>query len=236
MGLNLYVRRRTAVDCGCGAAPTPLSGWLLLRNALLLGLVPCAALPAAVDAMAGALAAVVAVFLWLAYGAGNQLLANQGNAALAEMAGVGLRRRLGATPADSIVRFPRHQETAGETGQPMPDWLVASNLVLWLAVALLGALVYALARQVGALSRRIAPAGALMVNEVLQVGDAAPEVTLRNLQGGELTLGGTPQSGAWPRSTLIFFLGPDCPVCQSLLPVLRSVAKNRSLVGHSVRQ
>ncbi len=116
MGLNLYVRRRTAVDCGCGAAPTPLSGWLLLRNALLLGLVPCAALPAAVDAMACALAAVVAVFLWLAYGAGNQLLANQGNAALAEMAGVGLRHRLGATPADSIVRFPRHQETAGETG------------------------------------------------------------------------------------------------------------------------
>ncbi len=110
----------------------------------------------------------------------------------------------------------------------MPDWLVASNLVLWLAVALLGALVYALARQVGALSRRIAPAGALMVNEVLQVGDAAPEVTLRNLQGGELTLGGTPQSGAWPRSTLIFFLGPDCPVCQSLLPVLRSVAKTEA--------
>ena len=106
--------------------------------------------------------------------------------------------------------------------------LLASNLALWLAAALLGVLVYALARQVGALSQRIAPAGALMVNEVLRVGDAAPEVTVQDLGGGQLTLGGAPESGAWPRSTLVFFLAPDCPVCKSLLPVLRSVARSES--------
>lgn len=110
----------------------------------------------------------------------------------------------------------------------MPDLLLASNLALWLAAALLGVLVYALARQVGALSQRIAPAGALMVNEVLRVGDAAPEVTVQDLGGGQLTLGGAPESGAWPRSTLVFFLAPDCPVCKSLLPVLRSVARSES--------
>ena len=108
----------------------------------------------------------------------------------------------------------------------MPDLLLASNLVLWLAVILLGALAYALARQVGALSQRIAPAGALMVNGMLRVGDAAPEMAVRDLRGGELALGGVPESGAWPVSTLIFFLAPDCPVCKSLLPVLRSVAKS----------
>ena len=110
----------------------------------------------------------------------------------------------------------------------MPDLLLASNLALWLAAALLGAFVYALARQVGALSQRIAPAGALMVNEVLRVGDAAPEVMVQDLRGGELTLGGAPESGAWPRSTLVFFLAPDCLVCKSLLPVLRAVAKSES--------
>ena len=110
----------------------------------------------------------------------------------------------------------------------MPDLLLASNLVLWLAAALLGAFLYALARQVGALSQRIVPAGALMVNEVLRVGDAAPEVIVQDLGGGQLTLGGAPEYGAWPRSTLIFFLAPDCLVCKSLLPVLRSVAKSES--------
>ena len=110
----------------------------------------------------------------------------------------------------------------------MPDLLLASNLALWLAAALLGAFVYALARQVGALSQRIAPAGALMVNEVLRVGDAAPEVMVQDLRGGELTLGGAPESGSWPRSTLVFFLAPDCLVCKSLLPVLRAVAKSES--------
>lgn len=87
IGLNLHVRGRTELDCGCGGAPIPLSGWLLLRNALLLALVPLAALPSAADGAALALAAAVALFFWLAYGAGNQLLANQASPALAAFGG-----------------------------------------------------------------------------------------------------------------------------------------------------
>jgi len=112
----------------------------------------------------------------------------------------------------------------------MDEFLVASNLVLWAGLILLAGLVYALARQVGALFERIAPAGALMVNEVLKPGDPAPEVTVETLNGATLTLGGAPESGAWPRATLIFFLAPDCPVCKTLLPVLGSVAKSESWV------
>ncbi len=108
--------------------------------------------------------------------------------------------------------------------------LMASNVVLWVATALLVGLVYALARQVGTLSKRIVPAGALMVNQVLKVGDLAPEVEAQDLNGGRLILGGAPESAGWPRSTLIFFLAPDCPVCKSLLPVLRSVLKAESWV------
>ena len=69
-----------------------------------------------------------------------------------------------------------------------------------------------------------------MVNEVLKPGDPAPEITVEALDGATLTLGGEPESGAWPRATLIFFLAPDCPVCKTLLPVLRSVAKSESWV------
>ena len=110
----------------------------------------------------------------------------------------------------------------------MADLVVVSNVVLWAAVLLLGGLVYALTRQVGALFDRIAPAGALMVNPVLKAGDAAPEIIAAELNGGELTLGGKPETEPWPKSTLIFFLAPDCPVCKALLPSLRSIAKSEA--------
>ena len=112
----------------------------------------------------------------------------------------------------------------------MDSLLIASNIVLWGAVLVLGFLVYALSRQVATLVERIAPAGALMVNQVLRAGDPAPEVEVRDLQGNALTLGGAPAGGPAPKSTLIFFLAPDCPISRTLLPVLRSVAKSESWI------
>ena len=78
IAVNL-LRGRTSIDCGCGGEPTPLSGWLLLRNALLLGL----AFTAGTDATPGwapelfPLAAACTLFLWSAYAIGNRLLANR---------------------------------------------------------------------------------------------------------------------------------------------------------------
>ncbi len=109
----------------------------------------------------------------------------------------------------------------------MDDLLAISNIILWCAVAALGVLVYALTRQVGALFERVAPAGALMVNQVLKVGDAAPEVSVDDLNGTRHRLGGLPEH---EKSTLLFFLAPDCPICKSLLPVLRSVSKSETWV------
>ncbi len=108
--------------------------------------------------------------------------------------------------------------------------LVASNVILWAAVLGLALLVYALTRQVAALYERIAPAGALTVNESLKAGDPAPAVDVQDLHGRPLTLGGTPSDDAESRSTLIFFLAPDCPISRTLLPVLRSVAKSENCV------
>ena len=112
----------------------------------------------------------------------------------------------------------------------MDSLLAASNAILWVAVLALALLVYALSRQVAALFERIAPAGALSVNESLSAGDAAPEVEVQDLRGQPLTLGGKPEDAADARSTLIFFLSPDCPISRTLLPVLRSVAKSESWV------
>ena len=112
----------------------------------------------------------------------------------------------------------------------MDSLLIASNLILWGAVLALALLVYALTRQVGSLYQRIAPAGALAVNENLKAGDPAPEVEVVDLNGNPLTLGGMPTDEARSRCTLIFFLAPDCPISRTLLPVLRSVAKSESRV------
>ena len=78
IAVNL-MRGRTAIDCGCGGEPTPLSGWLLARNALLLGLAFTAATGATPKWTPGLLllAAAPTAFLWSAYAIGNQLLANR---------------------------------------------------------------------------------------------------------------------------------------------------------------
>ena len=99
--------------------------------------------------------------------------------------------------------------------------ILTSQVLLWVAVVVLAVLVAALARQVGILHERIAPAGALTLHQRLQVGDRPEPQALVAQDGTRLTIGGT-RAGA----QLVFFAAPDCPVCKVLLPVLRSVAKD----------
>jgi len=107
----------------------------------------------------------------------------------------------------------------------MDSVILVSNLLLWLLVIALGLTVLALARQVGVLYERIAPAGALMINQGPEVGEVAPVFDLETLDGKMVTIGGVPTSG---KSTLLFFLSPNCPVCNTLIPVLKSISKRES--------
>jgi methylamine dehydrogenase accessory protein MauD len=106
----------------------------------------------------------------------------------------------------------------------MMDWLVVSNVALWIGFLVMVLINLALARQIGVLYERIAPAGALMMNRQLTVGQQAPEISVNTLAGEAETIG-RPVDG---RSRLLFFLSPDCPVCGSLIPVLRSARKAES--------
>ncbi len=102
----------------------------------------------------------------------------------------------------------------------MNEALIVSNVLLWLAVLALLVVVIALSRQIGILYERIAPMGALMMDSGPKVGEAAPVMRLPTLGGGEVELG-----AAGPRSTLLFFLSPTCPVCKKLLPILKSIKR-----------
>jgi methylamine dehydrogenase accessory protein MauD len=102
--------------------------------------------------------------------------------------------------------------------------MVVSQILLWAAVIVQAMLIAALARQIGVLHERIAPAGALTLPQSAKVGEQATPLTLTTTAGGTLEIGSLRDG----RSQLLFFASPDCPVCKSLLPVVRSAAKAES--------
>jgi methylamine dehydrogenase accessory protein MauD len=102
----------------------------------------------------------------------------------------------------------------------MIETLIISNSLAWLVILGLLVTVLALARQIGLLHERIKPVGALSLGKVIKAGDDAPVFKLPSLTGGAFSLAGVNPDGV---STLLFFLSPTCPVCKTLLPVLKSV-------------
>jgi len=101
--------------------------------------------------------------------------------------------------------------------------LLISNITLWILLVGLALTVVALARQIGVLHERIAPAGALMVRGGPKVGEASPVLDVSDIAGHDYSIGRA-MPGA--KSTLLFFLSPNCPVCKTLLPVLKSSQKS----------
>ena len=109
----------------------------------------------------------------------------------------------------------------------MTEALVISNILLWVLVVVLALVVLALARQVGILHERVAPAGALMPTSGPKVGELTEAMSIAAINGDAVTVGG-PSTDAM--STLIMFISPTCPVCKSLVPTAKSLAsaeKNR---------
>ena len=93
-------------------------------------------------------------------------------------------------------------------------WMIASNLGLLAAVAVLGAVVLSLARQIGVLHERTAPAGVAprRLRQTQSLDPAA--LTLTSVAGATSSLA----EFARGRSLAILFIGPDCPICKALLP------------------
>ena len=96
--------------------------------------------------------------------------------------------------------------------------VTASMIVLWIVVITLVVVILALARQVGVLYERVAPAGALMVNQQLKPGDRAPQMEVLTIDNSKISVGLPNQ--------LLFFLAPDCPICKTLLPILKTLQKS----------
>lgn len=107
----------------------------------------------------------------------------------------------------------------------MTEALLVSNIILWVVVVVLALVVLALARQVGVLHQRVAPAGALMPTNGPKVGERTEPLTVTDLDGNTVTVGGQNADGL---ATLVMFLSPTCPVCKSLVPAARSLVMRES--------
>jgi methylamine dehydrogenase accessory protein MauD len=103
--------------------------------------------------------------------------------------------------------------------------LIVSNVLLWVLVIALAAIILALVRQIGVLHERLGPVGALLLKRGLKVGEPVPALSLTDLSGRSVMIGASADGG---RSTLLVFLSPTCPVCKLLLPVLKSSRTHES--------
>lgn len=100
--------------------------------------------------------------------------------------------------------------------------LVVSQTLSWVLILGLAAALLAVARQVGVLHMRVAPAGALTSDRGPSVGDAAPHLHLPAMDGTMVEIGGT-LNGAAMR--LLMFVSAQCPLCKNLIPAAKSFAR-----------
>jgi methylamine dehydrogenase accessory protein MauD len=98
--------------------------------------------------------------------------------------------------------------------------------LLWVVVIVLAVAVLALARQVGVLHERVAPAGALVSGTGPAVGERSPRLEVHALAGNAITVGGTLAAG---KALLMLFVSQTCPICKKLIPIAMDFAKSERL-------
>jgi methylamine dehydrogenase accessory protein MauD len=104
--------------------------------------------------------------------------------------------------------------------------LIVSQILSWIVILGLGLGVVALARQVGVLHVRLAPAGALVTGKGPVVGEPAPVLEATSLDGVPVTIGKALAKG---RMQLLLFVSPHCPLCKDLIPIAKNFAKSEKM-------
>jgi thiol-disulfide isomerase/thioredoxin len=122
---------------------------------------------------------------------------------------------------------PTFGEEAGlgpRRGQDMTGGVwVASYVMLWVAVLVLGLAIVALLRQIGVLHARLRPLGVHFAGEGPPRHAPAPAADVLDYRRARLTV--------------VAFTSPDCEICKRLLPGLHALARQYDdiaveIVGH----
>jgi methylamine dehydrogenase accessory protein MauD len=104
--------------------------------------------------------------------------------------------------------------------------LIVSQIFSWIVILGLGLALLALARQVGVLHVRLAPAGALLSGKGPVVGEPSPVLDALTMEGASIAIGKPPGRGL---KQLLLFVSPHCPLCKELIPIARNFARTEKL-------
>ncbi len=115
---------------------------------------------------------------------------------------------------------------AGGAGCAFVTALIVSQAMLWVVVVVLAVTVLALARQIGVLHERVAPAGALSNAAGPAVGEKSPRLEAHALAGNAITIG-TPLAAG--KALLLLFVSQTCPICKKLIPIALDFGKSERL-------
>jgi hypothetical protein len=107
-------------------------------------------------------------------------------------------------------------------------WLVVAVIVQFVIITALALVVLSLARQVGILHERTAPAALSRGGEsALAIGEQLSPTTLESLSGREIVL--SPDDA---ETRLLLFIAADCPVCRTVIPAYhRALQADSTLNG-----
>jgi len=91
-------------------------------------------------------------------------------------------------------------------------------------IGVLAVVVFSLARQIGILHERTAPAALVKgAPAALQPGQILEAANITNLSGEHLQINGTA-----PQKSALLFISADCPICRSVLPAFARVVDEPS--------
>ena len=106
----------------------------------------------------------------------------------------------------------------------MSGWWAAAFVVQWILLVVLAVVVVALARQIGVLQLRVAPIGALEVDDEGPPLGNVPEARAARTPDGSSRVVGGPGSGR-----LVAFVSDTCPICEQVAPALPAAARASGL-------
>jgi methylamine dehydrogenase accessory protein MauD len=101
--------------------------------------------------------------------------------------------------------------------------LIIAQILSWVFLLALGVGLLAVARQVGVLHIRVAPAGALATSGGPAVGDTIVKIDARRIDGAAVTIGG--HAHGTPLR-LLMFVSAQCPLCKNIIPMAKSFARD----------
>ncbi|MBK52516.1 MAG: thiol-disulfide isomerase [Gammaproteobacteria bacterium] len=106
----------------------------------------------------------------------------------------------------------------------MDNYLAEIVILLTLVVLILVIAVFALARQIGDLHKRLATADSVISEARPKVGELAPFLSMVTLNGSPLEFGGPHEA-----PQLLLFVSPTCPVCEEMVLTAKSMARSERL-------